>query len=43
MAFDPSLFEPRLTIYRARLGVFVLVIYLKPEAENARNLTNKTT
>ena len=25
------------------LGVLVLVAYLKPEAENTRNLTNKTT
>ena len=25
------------------LGVLVLVVYLKPEAENTRNLTNKTT
>ena len=25
------------------LGVLVLVVYLKPEAENPRNLTNKTT
>jgi len=32
-----------LTTYRARLGVLVLVVYLKPEAENTRNLTNKTT
>ena len=25
------------------IGVLVLVVYLKPEAENTRNLTNKTT
>jgi len=30
-------------LQRARLGVLVLVVYLKPEAENTRNLTNKTT
>ena len=33
----------QLTTYRARLSVLVLVVYLKPEAENTKNLTNKTT
>jgi len=38
-------FEPGLTTYRLQgdLGVLVLVVYLKPAAENTRNLTNTTT
>jgi len=39
MRYINLIFTYLLTTYRARL---VLVVYLKPEAENTRNLTNKT-
>jgi len=41
--FALPVIRTQLTTYRARLSFLVLVVYLKPEAENTKNLTNKTT